>query len=127
MTTYLVISGAIANLFIILLIIGSAISQISTKRRNKKMAAEEAIRETKYKEELKTVEKIWQEWARKLHELKQCRANTKNIVDHLSADIEIITHKYQKHHFASTNRSEYLVTLGQENGWVLQEESTQSA
>lgn len=108
MNKYLVVCGIILNILLVLAIITGVISEIMARKYNKKKAAEKA----------------WQEWAKKLNELKRDRDREFNLTKRLRFDMAMISHQFSEYYqFNSIERRILLYILGQDNKWVLQGQS----
>ncbi len=122
MHTYLFICGIIANGLVLLTIIGHIISKISERKINKQMAAEEAQKQIRYKEELKEAEKAWQVWAKKYDELRQSWDKETDRFKRMLRQVQCEQHKWVMYQFTSTSKSVCLFELGKENNWFYQKQ-----
>jgi len=133
MNTYLVICGIILNIFFILMValvivvlIVGIIDDIKCRKKNKKKAAREAQRQLEFKEELVLAKQAWQEWAKKIDNLRQNYNSEGDYKKRSKIEMEIFDLQYHtRYHFTSVGRNMYLYTLGEEYKWVLQNETTQ--
>ncbi len=122
MNTYLVVCGIILNIVIVLLFI----EEIRCWRENKKIRAENAKKRAAYQEDLKLAKPLWQEWAKKLEVMKQRRNQETNHIKHADMWHEIHHHEFRQYYqFVSIDKRVSFYSLGQENKWVLEEESAQ--
>ncbi|TSC84290.1 MAG: hypothetical protein G01um101413_585 [Parcubacteria group bacterium Gr01-1014_13] len=129
MNTYLFYSGIVLHILIFLALILLTIDEISTRRKNKKLAAEHAKKQAAYKEELKLAKQAWQRWNKNLSQMSQnYRKLDPRSVKAFRLDLKIINYRYsERYRFNSIDKSISLLELGEKYEWSLEEEPSQQA
>ncbi len=123
MNTYLVICGIILNILLVAVIVYGIIDEIRVRRINKIKAAEKALKDALYKEELLLAERVWQQWAKKIRELQQACDKEKDPHKLLVLQSKMFAPSFERYYFASLGTWITLHDLGEKNDWVLQNDS----